>query len=86
MLRPEVVAKIKYETSDAFRLDESKRPKDDVPLQNSENSTSIDDAILAMNLNNMLRFTQSILHFYILFSYEYIWSQKQIFKNILVNF
>ena len=33
MLRPEVVAKIKYETSDAFLLDESKRPKDDVPLQ-----------------------------------------------------
>ena len=52
----------------------------------SENSTSIDDAILAMNLHNMFKFTQSILHFYISFSYEYILSQKQIFKNILVNF
>ena len=33
MSKPEVVAKIKYETSDTFRLDETKRPKDDVPLQ-----------------------------------------------------
>ena len=33
MLQPEVVARIKYETGKAFRLDESKRPKDDVPLQ-----------------------------------------------------
>ena len=33
MTKPEVVARIKYETSDAFRLDESKRPKNDVPLQ-----------------------------------------------------
>ena len=30
---PEVVAKIKYETSSAFRLDESKRPKDNAPLE-----------------------------------------------------
>ena len=33
MSKPEVVARIKYETGKAFRLDESKRPKDDVPLQ-----------------------------------------------------
>ena len=33
ILRPEVVETVKYLTSDAFRLDESKRPKDDVPLQ-----------------------------------------------------
>ena len=33
MSKPEVVARIKYETSNAFRLDESKRPKNDVPLQ-----------------------------------------------------
>ena len=31
--KPEIVARVKYETSDAFRLDESKRPKTDVPLQ-----------------------------------------------------
>ena len=31
--KPETVARVKYETSDAFRLDESKRPKNDVPLQ-----------------------------------------------------
>ena len=31
----------------------------------SENSTSIDDAILALNLHNMLKFAQSILYFYI---------------------
>ena len=29
--KPEVVKRIKYETSDAFRLDESKRPKNDAP-------------------------------------------------------
>ena len=33
ILRPEVVETVKYLTSDAFRLDESKRPKNDVPLQ-----------------------------------------------------
>ena len=31
--KPEVVARIKYETSDAFRLDESKRPKDSGPIE-----------------------------------------------------
>ena len=29
--KPEVVAMIKYMTSDAFRLDESKRPQNDAP-------------------------------------------------------
>ena len=33
ILTPEVVETVKYLTSDAFRLDESKRPKNDVPLQ-----------------------------------------------------
>ena len=31
--KPEIVQRVKYETSDAFRLDQSKRPKDNVPLQ-----------------------------------------------------
>ena len=31
--KPDIVARVKYETSDAFRLDESKHPKNDVPLQ-----------------------------------------------------
>ena len=46
----------------------------------SENSTSIDDAILAMNLHNIMKFTESILYVYISSSYEIF------FKNILVNF
>ena len=33
VLTPEVVKTVKYLASDAFRLDESKRPKNDVPLQ-----------------------------------------------------
>ena len=33
ILTPEVVETVKYLTSDAFRLDENKRPKNDVPLQ-----------------------------------------------------
>ena len=31
--KPEAVARIKYETNDAFRLDESKRPKDAGPIE-----------------------------------------------------
>ncbi len=33
VLSPENIARVKYETSSAFRLDESKRPKDDAPLE-----------------------------------------------------
>ncbi len=30
---PKVIEQIKYETSYAFQIDESKRPKEDVPIQ-----------------------------------------------------
>ena len=33
MSQPEVVARIKYETSTAFRIDESKRPKNEGPVE-----------------------------------------------------
>ena len=33
MSQPEIVARIKYETSNAFRIDESKRPKNEGPVE-----------------------------------------------------
>ena len=33
MSQPEIVERIKYETSTAFRIDESKRPKNEGPVE-----------------------------------------------------
>ena len=44
--KPETVARVKYETGDAFRLDESKRPKND--------STSIDQRLLGRSHGDQL--------------------------------
>ena len=53
-MTPEVVETVKYLTSDAFRLDESKRPKTTTfRYKRSENSTSIESDVTWNLKSNM---------------------------------